>query len=77
MESVSVHRTYEARCIGCHRIRGNTSAGPTMTGILRSHRLSELEARQVIREGKDMMPAFGGRLTSKELNDLVNYLKTI
>jgi mono/diheme cytochrome c family protein len=70
-------RIYKAFCIGCHHSARNGSAGPNLTGILRRHRMSELEARQVIREGKDMMPAFAGRLTAKELDDLVSYLKTI
>jgi mono/diheme cytochrome c family protein len=70
-------KIYLARCSGCHKPTGTSATGPGLRGILKSGRHPEAEVRKIIMDGKEMMPAFRGRLTPKDLDDLIEYLKTL
>jgi mono/diheme cytochrome c family protein len=70
-------RIYRARCRGCHEATGAKSTGPALKGILKPGRRPEAEVRRIITEGKEMMPAFRGRLTPKDLDDLIGFLRTL
>jgi len=39
--------------------------------------LSESQMRRIISDGKNTMPPFNRRLTAKELDRLIEYLKTL
>ena len=70
-------RIYDARCRGCHEATGAKASGPALRGILKSGRRPEADVRDIIIEGKEMMPAFRGRLTPGDLDSLIAYLRTL
>jgi mono/diheme cytochrome c family protein len=68
---------YTKYCFGCHR-GGNTQAfAPSLSGYLRQGKHDESETRRIIRDGKGNMPPFRRRLSRSELNDLLDYMKTL
>jgi len=70
-------RIFHDRCQSCHTTSADRTVGPGLKGILKSGRLSEDAVRRTIKEGKDLMPPFDTRLSAKELNDLIKYLRTL
>jgi mono/diheme cytochrome c family protein len=66
-------------CAVCHSIRaGETKVGPSLYGVLREgsgH--SEQAVRQTIAAGTANMPAFQQKLEPDEMDDLIEYLKTL
>ena len=73
--------TYKANCAICHADDGSgTPLGIRLHAKdLRSKEVqakSSEELAQMIRAGKDNMPAFGSRLDNKEIDDLVEYVRT-
>jgi mono/diheme cytochrome c family protein len=72
---------YKANCAICHSDDGSgTPLGIRLHAKdLRSKEVqakSSEELAQTIRTGKDNMPAFGSRLDNKEIDDLVEYIRT-
>jgi ubiquinol-cytochrome c reductase cytochrome b subunit len=66
---------YKKACIYCHSISGKGGQrGPDLTEV--GDRLTEENLTIKIVNGGGNMPAFGGTLSSKELNELVKFLKT-
>jgi mono/diheme cytochrome c family protein len=74
-------RIYERKCLSCH---GATGDGQTVTaskfpyanlvdGVWRSEGSSEVIERQ-IREGRDPMPKFEGKLTDEEIRQTVAFV---
>jgi len=65
-------------CSVCHSIRsGETKVGPSLYGVLREgsgH--SEQAVRQAIADGKATMPGFKEKLEPREIDDLLEYLRT-
>jgi mono/diheme cytochrome c family protein len=70
---------FRKSCSVCHSIRsGETKVGPSLYGVLREgsgH--SEEAVRQVIADGKGTMPAFKEKLEPLEIDDLLEYLRTL
>jgi len=70
---------FRRSCSVCHSIRsGETKVGPSLYGVLREgsgH--SEEAVRQVIANGKGTMPAFREKLEPLEIDDLLEYLRTL
>jgi len=70
---------FRKSCSVCHSIRsGETKVGPSMYGVLREgsgH--SEQAVRQAIADGKGTMPAFKTNLEPGEIDDLIEYLRTL
>jgi len=66
---------YKKACIYCHKIQGNGGIhGPDLTYV--GNRLSRDQITiKIVNGGKDM-PAFGGTLSKKELDELVSFLTT-
>ena len=66
-------------CAVCHSVRpGETKVGPSLYGVLREgsgH--SEQAVRQAIADGKGTMPAFKTKLEPGEIDDLIEYLRTL
>jgi|SRR5579859_4433127 len=66
-------------CAVCHSVRpGETKVGPSLYGVLREgsgH--SQQAVRQAIADGKGTMPAFKTKLQPDEIDDLIEYLKTL
>jgi mono/diheme cytochrome c family protein len=70
---------FRKSCSVWHSIRsGETKVGPSLYGVLREgsgH--SEEAVRQVIADGKGTMPAFKEKLEPLEIDDLLEYLRTL
>jgi mono/diheme cytochrome c family protein len=70
---------FRKSCSVCQSIRsGETKVGPSLYGVLREgsgH--SEEAVRQVIANGKGTMPAFKEKLELLEIDDLLEYLRTL
>jgi mono/diheme cytochrome c family protein len=70
---------FRKSCSVCHSIRsGETKIGLSLYGVLREgsgH--SEEAVRQVIANGKGTMPGFKEKLEPREIDDLLEYLRTL
>jgi len=75
--------TYKAKCAMCH---GPNGAGDTVMGKnlkLRDlgsadvQKQSDDDLATIIGKGKNKMPAFDGKLTKDQINDLVKYIRTL
>jgi mono/diheme cytochrome c family protein len=66
-------------CARCHEHQsGEASPAPNLAGYFsRNPRPTWRQTRSLIREGKRAMPPFGQRLTSREIDDLIAYIKTL
>ena len=74
---------FKAKCASCH---GATGAGDTAMG--KSMKLKDLgspdvqnasdaDLANVIAKGKKPMPAYEGKLTNDQIQDLVKYIRTL
>jgi len=70
---------FRRSCAVCHGLRaGESKAGPSLYGVLRQgsgH--SEQAVRQTIAAGTANMPAFQQKLGPDQMDDLIEYLKTV
>ena len=75
--------TYKAKCQMCHGADGlgNTPAGKAMKArpfnapdVLKE---SDTDLMAVIKNGKNKMPAFTGKLTDAQITDVVAYIHTL
>ena len=66
-------------CALCHSVRpGETKVGPSLYGVLRADSgHSEQALRQAIANGKGTMPACKTKLEPSEIDDLIDYLRTL
>jgi ubiquinol-cytochrome c reductase cytochrome b subunit len=66
---------YKKACMYCHSISGSGGhRGPDLTDV--GARLTKAQITIRIVNGGGNMPAYGGTLSLKELNDLVSFLET-
>ena len=75
---------YRLACARCHNAYSSAPLdGPSLKGLfLKKYLPSGLPANdrfvgQSIQQGRAMMPAFGGSLTSQQFDDLLAYLHTL
>ena len=75
--------TFKARCAPCH---GATGKGDTKMGQhfkLRDlssadvQKQTEDELEAIIAKGKGKMPAYGGKLTKEQIEDLVKFIRSL
>ena len=68
---------YDLHCAGCHG-PGGLSTDPMVPSFADGDTLFLMDAEliQRISNGKDMMPAYRGLLTSEEMRDVVAYIRT-
>jgi cytochrome c6 len=75
--------TYKSKCVACHGPDGlgNTPVGKAMAvkpynapDVLK---LSNADLTAVIKNGKNNMPAFKGKLTDAQIKDLLAYIHTL
>ncbi len=68
---------YTEYCVNCH---GGDGAGEIAgTPSFRGGRLmakGDMELRERIRNGKDLMPSFRGVLSEEQIDDVVTYIRT-
>ncbi|HAQ07482.1 MAG TPA: hypothetical protein DCR24_08185 [Bacillus bacterium] len=60
---------FEGTCMSCHA----TGAAPDLSGI--TDRMPEEDIKNVIKKGRNTMPAIGHLYTDKEINLVYEYLK--
>jgi len=66
---------YAANCAGCHGdARQGSAMAPNLVDV--ASRRTRDQIAQLIREGTGRMPAFGGAMDARAVNDIVNYLVT-
>jgi cytochrome c len=72
------------RCIGCHSAEtGEKKVGPSLKGLFRRGQLvngtpaNEQSIRLKIKNGGDGMPSYEQTLSAKQLDQLVEYLKSL
>ena len=78
-------KVYAAKCASCHGSNGTSSIGlltgkNTTVASLGSNAVqskSNAELTKVIADGQGKMPAFKGKLTEEQINDLVSYIRTM
>lgn len=68
---------FRVYCQKCHSTDGTKSLAPSLYHAMRSTGFSESQMRKIISDGKNTMPPFHRRLTEKELDKLIEYLKTL
>lgn len=74
---------YKSRCATCHGPdgKGDTAMGKKFglkdLGSADVQGKSDADLSTTITKGKDKMPAYGGKLTDAEINDLVKYIRTL
>ena len=75
--------TYKAKCAMCHCAdgSGNTPAGKaTKTPSFTSPAVMKMSKAQLVaatKEGKGKMPAYAGKLTAEQINQVVAYIQTL
>lgn len=68
-------KLYNKHCKLCHGKRGTRSLSGAPK--LRESTLTDAEYTQIIRDGKEKMPAWKAELTDKEIRQIVTYIKTL
>ena len=63
---------YQANCLSCHGADLGGGFGPGLKNI--RQRMSTDEVIAVIREGREQMPAFEGRLSDEEIRALAEWI---
>jgi cytochrome c6 len=70
--------TYKSKCAMCH---GATGAGDTPAGksmkVLPFVKMSEADMVTIITTGKGKMPAYKGKLTDAQINEVAAYSHTL
>jgi mono/diheme cytochrome c family protein len=70
---------FNENCVRCHAQQpGHASPAPSLAGYFyRNPHPTLRQAQEVIREGKRAMPPFGQRLSTGEIDDVIEYIKTL
>lgn len=74
---------YKAKCASCHGASGagDTAMGKNLKlkdlGSAEVQKQSDAELTTVIEKGKKPMPAYEGKLTQDQIQDLVKYIRTL
>lgn len=69
---------YKIHCSGCHGEKG-ISVNPEAPNFARGEKLFQSDAAliDVVRNGKNSMPAFLGILQDREIFDVISYARTL
>ena len=70
-------QVFSANCSACHA-GGNNAIMPDKTlkkDVLEENSMNSVDAiTNQVRNGKNAMPAFGGKLTDEDINNVANYV---
>jgi mono/diheme cytochrome c family protein len=67
-------QVYDNRCQSCHGSRGQGGVGPALgDGAVVENVPDAADHRQIVVEGRNTMPAFGGSLSDEEIDAVVRY----
>ena len=69
---------YQANCVQCHSASGGGGSGPQLNGgaVVANHP-DITDQIELVTNGKDGMPAFGGRLGPDEIEAVVRYTREV
>jgi mono/diheme cytochrome c family protein len=76
-ELVEGREVWIANCTGCHGAAGSGGVGPRLAGSVVDRFPEIADQIEVVREGRGMMPAWGGRLTPDEIKAVVRYTREV
>ncbi len=74
---------FKAKCAGCHGPTGgaDTAMGKSMhikdLGSADVQSKSDAQLTEIITKGQKPMPAYEGKLTGDQINDLVKYIRSL
>lgn len=74
---------FKAKCAACHGAdgKGETAMGKKFglkdMGSAEVQGKSDADLTTIITKGKDKMPAYEGKLTKEQIDDLVKYIRTL
>jgi polyvinyl alcohol dehydrogenase (cytochrome) len=74
-ESADGEDVYRSNCARCHGGSGQGGSGPTMEGV--ADRLDEDEHLEIVREGREGMPAWEDTLSDEEIQAVVDYEREV
>ncbi len=78
MAAADAAADYKAKCAGCHGADGSKSMmGAKPLNGAEVQRMSDADLNGAITNGKGKMPAYKGKLTDAQINDLVKYIHTL
>jgi len=66
---------YKANCATCHGSSGQGFVGPSLVGTVAKYPDAADEIA-VVTNGRNEMPAWGGRITTKQIASVVGYTRT-
>jgi cytochrome c6 len=66
---------YEANCARCHGVDGAKRTWGAFD--LRKSRMNDTAVITQIRSGKGIMPSFKNKLSEREINEVLRYVKTL
>ncbi len=77
-DSIKGDKIYQQNCSNCHGTRGVSNISG-VADFSRGEGLfkSDVELLKLLQRGKGMMPAYQGRLSDKELLDVIAYMRTL
>ena len=67
---------FSASCAGCHGADGGGGVGPKLAGNVVDDFPDAADEIAVVTNGRRSMPSFDGRLTPKEIEQVVEYTRT-
>lgn len=67
---------YDANCASCHGADGGGGVGPALAGEVVAAFPNAGDEIAVVTDGRRGMPAFDGRLTTEEIEQVVEYTRT-
>ncbi|SEP11370.1 cytochrome c [Paenibacillus sp. OV219] len=72
--AADVPKVFKSNCISCHGtdLQGRMGASTNLTQV--GKRMTQDEITKQIKDGGGGMPAFGGRLSAAEIEDLASWL---
>ncbi len=75
--------TYKAKCASCHGAAGTPnpamakSMGLKDLGSAEVQKQSDAELKATVDKGKNKMPAFNGKLTDAQIDEVVKFIRTL
>ena len=75
-DSTSGADIYRENCATCHGADGQGGVGPTLAGQVADKYPDIADEISVVTNGRNLMPAWGSRLSEDEIRSVVTYTRT-
>lgn len=73
--SAEAGKKMAGQCLACHGTDLSGGMGPSLKGVI--DKLGEEEFKNVLKNGRNTMPALGAAWTDDEMGSMIEYLKTV